>query len=86
MFCNPANYLRIRGQLFKVCEHFSNNNNIAVLLSWISILFVLMSVSVLMSPSMFLDDIKLGLGSLLATFCERVAHLVNDIFSLYFMY
>ena len=47
-------------------------------------MFVLVSVSVLFSHSVCLDDIELGLGSKVATFCERAAHSVNRMFSLYF--
>ena len=38
----------------------------------------------LLSPSMSLDDIKLALGSLVATFWDRAAHSVYHMFSLYF--
>ena len=47
-------------------------------------LLVLVSVSVLFSPSVCLDDIKLGLGKWVATFWERSAHSIYHIFSLYF--
>ena len=46
---------------------------------------VLVSVSVLFPPSVCLNDIYLGLGSRVATFWERAAHLVNRMFSLYFV-
>ena len=37
------------------------------------------SFFVLFSPSMCLDDIKLGLGSFMATFWERATYAVNHI-------
>ena len=42
-----------------------------------SMLLDLVSVSVLFSPFMCLDDIKLSLGSGVAPFWERVAHSVS---------
>ena len=51
-----------------------------------SMLLDLVSVSVLFSPFMCLDDIKLGLGSGVATFWERVAHSVSNSFCLYSVY
>ena len=50
-----------------------------LLVMWSSMLLVLMSVSLLFSPSMCLNDIKLGLGSCVATFWERAAHSVNRL-------
>ena len=39
------------------CKFQITDRSKAVLLMWLSILFVLVSVSVLLSPSMYLDDI-----------------------------
>ena len=47
-------------------------------------LLVLVSVSVLFLPSVCLGDILLGLGSRVATFWEKAAHLVHRVLSLYF--
>ena len=44
---------------------------------------LMVSVSVLSSPSMCLSDIKVGLGSCVAIFWERAAHSVNRMMSLY---
>ena len=49
-------------------------------------LLVLVSVAVLLSPSMCLDDNELGLGSCVAIFGERAAHSVYFMLSLYFDY
>ena len=44
---------------------------------WFSVFAFLVSVSVLFSTSVCLDDIKLGIGSRrVATFWERAAHLL----------
>ena len=45
-----------------------------------------MSVSVLVSPSLCLDDILLGLGCRVATFWERAAHSVKHMFSLLYLF
>ena len=52
-----------------------------VRLTWFSVLLVLVSVSVLFSPAMCLDDLRFGLGSWVATFWKRAAHSVNRMFS-----
>ena len=48
---------------------------------WFSIRLVLVLVFVLFAHSVCLDDIELGLGSRVASFLERAAHLVNHMFS-----
>ena len=50
---------------------------------WLSVLLVLVSVSVLLSPSMCLDDIYLSIGSCVATFWKRAAHSVIHMFSVF---
>ena len=49
---------------------------------WFSMLLVLVSVAILFSSSICLDDIKLCLHSLVAIFWERAARFVNLMFSL----
>ena len=49
---------------------------------WFSVLLILLSVYVLFSPSMCLDNFKLGLGSCVTIFWERAVHSVNLLFSL----
>ena len=50
------------------------------------VLNVLVTVPVLVSPSMCLDDIQLGLGIRESTFWERAAYSVNRMFSLYYVH
>ena len=67
--------------IFNITDHSRT-----VLLIWFSVLLVLVSVSVPFSPSVCLDDIKVGLGNSVATFWERAAHSVYRLLSLYFGY
>ena len=50
---------------------------------WLSMMCVLVPVYVLLSPSMRLDNVELGLGSCVATFKERAAHSVLKLFVIF---
>ena len=53
---------------------------------WFSVLLDLVSVSLLFSPSMCLDDFKLGLCNQVVPFWERAAYSINNMFCFYNVY
>ena len=66
--------------------YYITDRSKTVLLMRISVSLVLLSVSVLFSPSVCLGEFQLGLCIRVAAFFERVAHFVKRMFSLYFVY